>query len=131
MSVNGTWVFVYGGPTGIGIGVIVISDGKFYGADSGDALYEGTIAEDSQSGELTLDVQIHTPAGTGLVSGASGQDLPVTRHQSFKLPPRFNEGLSVTLPVRPGDVTGFFKQVDDEYSAFARGFGFHPKPIKR
>jgi len=41
MALDGVWGFVFAGENGIGIGGIVVRDGKFHGTDSGGVKYRG------------------------------------------------------------------------------------------
>jgi hypothetical protein len=129
MAVDGTWGFVYAGETGIGIGALVVKDGRFHGTDS-EINYSGTIAEDPQTGELTVDLEMDVPAGVWLVGGAGPLDMRHKRQQSFKLPPRFGELTPIELPLRPGKTLVIFKPYPDDYAAFADGFEIRPKARK-
>ena len=114
MNVVGLWGFAFVGEAGLGIGAIMVDpDGTFYGCDP-VMKYQGTIAEDTESGELTITVAMDVPAGVWLVGGAG--------KQSFKLPPDFGGGEPVELPIIPGKTTAIFKRMPDHYASFARGF---------
>jgi hypothetical protein len=128
MAVDGTWGFVYAGETGIGVGAIVVKDGKFGGADAGGIKYRGTVVEDPETGDLAVELEMDVPAGVWLVGGAGAMDMPHTRHQTFKLPPRFGDVAPVEIPIRPGKVLGMFKLcTPEEAAALARGIDIRLK----
>ncbi|HEV2548440.1 MAG TPA: hypothetical protein VGU20_13960 [Stellaceae bacterium] len=120
--IDGTWAFVYAGDSGMGIGCLVIKDGKLRGTDAGGVKYSGSIAEHPSNGELSIELTMNVPAGTWLVGGAGALDMPHTRNYSFTLPPRFGELAPVDLPVFPGKTIAMFKLVSDEFARFADGF---------
>jgi hypothetical protein len=127
MSIDGVWGFVYWGESGIGVGAIVVKDGKFHGTDS-LVKYRGTITEDPASGQIQIKVEMDIPAGVWLVGGAGAMDVAHKRTQSFELPPRFGQLTPVEIPIRPGKVMGVFNQLPDSSAALADGFEIKSKP---
>ena len=128
MSIDGTWGFVYWGETGVGFGVIVMIDGRLHGSDQGGLKYAGTAAEDAQTKDVHLSVDVAVPPGIDLVEGTDYlSDVPTKRHFELDLPPRLGELTPVDISVLPGKTGILFKGLPDQWTPFANGFTVTPK----
>jgi hypothetical protein len=126
-DLDGTWGFVFAGVLGIGIGGMVVKDGKFHGADSGGVKYRGTIERVPGTDRVKLDFDMDVPPDIMLVGGGSAQELPMKRHQSFELPANFVDGIPVDLPLHGAKATGMFRPIDDAWAPLADGFTIQRK----
>ena len=126
-DLNGTWGFVFAGDLGIGIGGIVVKDGKFHGADSGGVKYSGTIEWNPATAKFKLDFDMDVPPDVMLVGGIFGYELPMKRHQTFEVPPNFGDGAPIDLPLHGAPATGMFRPIPDTWAPLADGFTIQKK----
>jgi hypothetical protein len=123
---DGTYGFIFVGNNGLGIGAFVIEDGRIHGADSGSAMYDGTVI-DNPDGTITLDMVLTLPGDSFLVTGTSELGMISTRPVRATFPPNFGDGKAVDVPVRPGVAQVTVKRIpDDPWAAYARGFTIVP-----
>lgn len=126
---NGTYSFVYSGPTGVGLGIFRITDGKLVGVDLGGVRYRGT-AIANPDGTIQLAIDQTVPSGVFLVQGVSAQDLPYTRSFSVKSPPDFGDGKPFDVLLPPSNVTLMIKRIpDDPWAAYADGVSVNIRPV--
>jgi hypothetical protein len=123
--INGTYVFVYCGNIGVGIGIFQITDAGLIGTDMGGINYRGT-ASKTETEQIHVEFTMSVPAGVQMVQGTSPVDLNVARNASFTAPPGFGDGQPFEVFVAPGNVKLMIKQVPDEFSAFVHGFEIVP-----
>jgi hypothetical protein len=124
---NGTYSFVYSGPTGVGLGIFRITDTKLVGVDLGGVRYRGEVIEDPEGIDLSIEMTV--PTGVFLVQGVSPQDLPYTKLLSFRTPPNFGDGEPFKAYTPPATVTLMIKRISDDYAAYADGVVVDIRPI--
>jgi hypothetical protein len=128
-AMNGTYGFVFSGPTGVGIGVFRITDTKLVGTDLVGVRYRGEAIEDA--GGITLSVDMTVPQGVFLVQGVAPQDLPYTRSFSTRTPPDFGDGKPFDVYIPPSNVTLMVRRISDDWASHADGVSVDIKPINR
>ena len=126
MDIDGVWGFVYWGEAGLGIGAFVIRDGKVHGSDS-TVKYTGTVTEDTDTGEVSIDLTMDIPPGVWLAGGAGASEFQTRRTQTLKFPPRFGDLTPIEVPIRPGKTMAVFKPYSDDWARYANGFTIVPK----
>ena len=128
---NGTYSFVYSGPTGVGLGVFRITDGNLVGVDLSGVRYRGT-AIANPDGTIKLAIDQTVPAGTFLVNGVSSQDIPMTRSLSVEAPSGFGDGEPFKAAIQPSPVTLMVKQIpDDPWATYADGVSVDIRPLAK
>jgi hypothetical protein len=125
---NGTYSFVYSGPTGVGLGIFRITDTQLVGVDLGLSRYRGTAITDSE-GMIRLSIEHTVPAGVFLVQGVSAQDIPYTRSFSITAPPDFGDGKPFEVDTPPSPVWLMIKRIPDDWAAYADGVIVDIRPI--
>ena len=122
MADRQTYGFAYSGVHGIGFGVLSTTEGKVVGQDYAGGTYEGYA--DVSDGGIHLRLKMLVPPGTGLVSGASPQDLPHLRDIDHAFPPEFGGGAPQRLDLDLGVVNVMVQRLPDEYNHVVEE-GFH------
>jgi hypothetical protein len=117
---NGTYHFVYSGPTGVGLGIFRITDNQLVGTDLGGVRYRGTAIANSD-GTIRLSIEQTVPPGVFLAQGVSAQEVPITRSFSFTAPPDFGDGAPIKADTPPSPVWLMIRRVPDDNGAFADG----------
>lgn len=118
---DGTFGFVFAGPTGFGAGVFVIKGGSLNGSDTGGACYQGTVTRHQISGKFKFDLTISVPAGVPLVLNVSPQEVSYSKSVLFDLRPCFDDGEPIRIEIAPGHVNAMIRKISDEYSDLASG----------
>jgi hypothetical protein len=129
MALDGTYVFLYCGNHGPGVGVFNVKNGTVVGSDFVGGRYRGTATEDAASGKITMDIAFDVAPGITLVQGTSAQDAPYSRHIKEIFPANFGDGIPLTFNIPPGSVTAMIKRMPDEFEPAAfQGFTFQITP---
>jgi hypothetical protein len=121
MNADGTYVFVYSGDIGVGLGVISIQNHILKGADLAGGQYTGLISELPSAGYRVV-FDMFVPANLVLVQGGSPQEMPYKRSGiTLDLHTDFHNGEPIKLAVPPGNITFMFKRAPDELAPYASG----------
>ncbi len=119
MSSDGTYGFVYCGPTGLGIGVFTIRLGAVIGFDSGQVTYHGTATE-LPDGRIDLNHQMRIPPATPSVTGTSPQDVAHQWQIEHRFPVKYGDGEPDKIFTAPGGpLTLMIKRIPDEFAGVA------------
>lgn len=106
---EGFYAIYYTGVGGFGHAVLVLRNGSIVGADAVGGSYDG-IYSVSTSGQLQINVDLHTLPGTTLVTG---QTNPQAFSQKIRadLPKNFDNGQPVPLQTPSGPINVIFKKL--------------------
>ena len=127
---NGTYSFVYSGPTGVGLGIFMITDTKLVGVDLGGVRYRGTAIADPD-GAIQLSIDQTVPPGIFLVQGVSAQDLPYTRSFTVTAPSDFGDGEPFKADTPPSPVWLMVRRLPDDWAAYADGVIVDIRPVSK
>jgi hypothetical protein len=126
---NGTYGFVYCGATGVGVGILRITEEELVGVDFAGAKYKGRVALDGATGEIELSIDMTVPVGVFLVQGTSPQDVPYMKSSSVRVPASFGDGKPFEVHIAPGLVTLMMRRISDDFSTYADGVTVDIRPI--
>lgn len=95
---EGMYLFTYQGRTGTGAGVLVLTDGRAFGTDTG-VQYDGTYAPSpSRPGFVDVRLRATVPPGIGLVQGVPAQPAPYWFDLTCTFPARGSADLEIPTP---------------------------------
>ncbi|SRR6266403_2870419 len=123
VALDGTYGCVYCGADGLGLGVFNLKNGKVVGCDYVGSRYSGTATENSENGEIALNLIFEVPPGVFLVQGTAPQEIPHSRRIKQILPAAFGDGTPVKFENGPGIVTAMIKRIPDGFES-AAFYGF-------
>jgi hypothetical protein len=95
---EGMYLFTYQGHTGVGLGMIVLTDGHAFGTDTG-VQYDGTYAPSpTRPGFVDLQLKATVPPGIGLVQGVPPQPVEYRFDLNCTFPARGSADLQIPTP---------------------------------
>lgn len=108
---NGIYAIYFSGLYGNGAGTLVLKDGVITGADVTGTTIDGNyrVEKDSIVGKLELN----SPAGTVLVTGASQGSEPGVWPIPFNFPLDLGGGNPISLKTPTGPINVIFKKLRD------------------
>ncbi len=107
---NGFYTMTYTGVEGMGLGALLLEDGKIRGFDVGRCSYDGNYSKNQTGGlaaQITMTVPPNTPLVFGMPPQAKEYQLPI----SAMLPANFGSGVPVPVKVGPGSVQVSFTKM--------------------
>jgi hypothetical protein len=95
---EGMYLFTYQGQTGTGLGMIVLTEGRVFGTDTG-VQYDGTYTPNPERPEF-VDVRLKAtvPPGIGLVQGVPPQPVEYRFDLNCTFPARGSANLEIPTP---------------------------------
>lgn len=109
---SGIYAIYYTGVAGSGFAVLVMTNGVIAGADPIGGTLDGTYRE-LDDGGIEVAVNLTTPSGTSLVTGAVGGNEPMTQQINGTFPANFADGITLPVQTPTGPVNVIFKHLRD------------------
>jgi hypothetical protein len=98
---EGMYLFTYQGQKGAGLGMIVLTEGRAFGTDTG-VRYDGTYGPNpTRPGLVDLQLKATVPPGIGLVQGVPPQPVEYHFDLNCTFPARGAADLQIPTPLGP------------------------------